>query len=315
MALLEVAGMNPVVEVRELSKSYGAIQAIDRVSFDVQPGQAVALLGPNGSGKTTTLRSVAGLLRPDSGTIRVCGADLRRDYRRARQQFSYLPQHASFPANVTAREVAEFHARLRGISGGRAIAALREAGLSELEEGRMVGELSGGMRQRLSLAVAGIAPVPLLLLDEPTANLDPEAALRLRELAHHWRETGRSLLFATHVLTDVEEIADKVVVLVDGKPVAELNVHDLRADLRQFALLRVDVGRPTDAHVSAALACGASRARLNSHAVIITAPVEHRLAILEKLSTMGAVNHFETEQPSLEQIYLEYVKGARGESC
>jgi ABC-type multidrug transport system ATPase subunit len=306
--------MNPVVEVRELSKSYGAIRAIDRVSFDVQPGQAVALLGPNGSGKTTTLRSVAGLVRPDSGTITVCGVDLRRDYRRARQQFSYLPQHASFPANVTVREVAEFHARLRGIDGERVVVALREAGITETEEERMVGELSGGMRQRLSLAVAGIPPVPLLLLDEPTANLDPEAALRLRDLARRWGEEGRSLLFATHVLKDVEELADKVVVLVSGRPVAELNVPDLRADLRQFALLRVDVGQPTEAHVKAALACGATHARLNSHAVIITAPVERRLAILEKLSGLGTVNHFETEQPSIEQIYLEYVKGERSAS-
>jgi ABC-type multidrug transport system ATPase subunit len=304
--------MSPVVEVREITKSYGGIRAIDGMSFDVEAGQAVALLGPNGSGKTTTLRSVAGLLRPDGGTIRVCGVDLRHDYRRARQQFSYLPQQANFPANVTAREVVEFHARLRGIRGERVVVALREAGISESDEGRMVGELSGGMRQRLSLAVAGIPPVPLLLLDEPTANLDPEAALRLRELARRWRDEGRSLLFATHVLTDVEELADKVVVLVSGRPVAELNVPDLRADLRQFALLRVDVGRPTEAHVSAALACGASHARLNSHAVIITAPVERRLAILERLSALGTVNHFETEQPSIEQIYIEYVKGERG---
>jgi ABC-type multidrug transport system ATPase subunit len=303
--------MNPVVEVRDLSKSYGTIQAIDSVSFDVQPGQAVALLGPNGSGKTTTLRAIAGLLRPDSGTVRVCGVDLRRDYRRARQNFSYLPQHASFPANVTVREIAEFHAKLRGINGGRVVESLREAGVSEAEEDRMVGGLSGGMRQRLSLAVAGMPPVPLLLLDEPTANLDPAATLRLRELAFRWREQGRSLLFSTHVLTDVEELADKVVVLVSGKLVAELNVPDLKADLRKFAMLRVDVGRPTEAHVKAALECGATNARLNSRAVIIAAPVERRFAILKSLSGIGTVNHFETEQPSIEQIYLEYVKGER----
>lgn len=303
--------MKPVVEVRDLSKSYGSICAVDGVSFDVEPGQAVALLGPNGSGKTTTLRSVAGLLRPDSGTVSVCGVDLRRDYRRARQSFSYLPQHASFPANVTVREVAEFHAKLRGISGGRVVESLRESGVSDAEENRMVGDLSGGMRQRLSLAVAGMPPVPLLLLDEPTANLDPEAALRLRQLASQWREQGRSLLFSTHVLTDVEELADKVVVLVSGKPVAELNVPDLKADLRKFAMLRVDVGRPTEAHVKAALESGATNARLNSHAVIIAAPVERRFAILESLSGIGTVNHFETEQPSIEQIYLEYVKGER----
>ncbi len=108
-----VVPAGPIVEVRNLVKSYGSIRAVEDVSFDVEPGQVVCLLGPNGSGKTTTLRSVAGLLRPDAGTIKVGGFDLRREYKKARQQFSYLPQLASFPANVRVREVMEFHAELR----------------------------------------------------------------------------------------------------------------------------------------------------------------------------------------------------------
>jgi ABC-type multidrug transport system ATPase subunit len=300
--------MSALVEVRELSKSYGAVRAVENVSFDVEPGQAVCLLGPNGSGKTTILRCVAGLLRPDSGTVRVCGADLRRDYRKARQQFSYLPQQASFPASVTVREIMDFHAKLRGVDEDRVIASLRETGIGEDEEARMVGELSGGMLQRLSLAVAGIPPVKLMLLDEPTANLDPEAAIRLREQAKKWREQGRALLFSTHVLTDAEELADKVVVLVGGKPVAEEEVTKLRGDLRQFALLRVDVGRPTQAHVQAALEAGATDARLNSHSIIITAPVELRYPILKRLGELGEVNHFDTEEPSIERIYMKYVR-------
>jgi ABC-2 type transport system ATP-binding protein len=150
--------MSPVVEVQGLSKSYGAIRAMSGVSFDVEPGETVALLGPNGSGKTTILRCVAGLLRPDSGTVRVCGADLRRQVRKAKQQFSYLPQQASFPANVTLREVMEFHARLRNLDQARVEASLQESGIVESEQERSVGELSGGMLQRLSLAVAGMPP-------------------------------------------------------------------------------------------------------------------------------------------------------------
>jgi ABC-type multidrug transport system ATPase subunit len=308
LVFLEASRMSALAEVRELSKSYGAIRAVDSVSFDVEPGQAVCLLGPNGSGKTTILRCVAGLLRPDSGTVRVCGADLGRDYRKARQQFSYLPQQASFPANVTVREVMDFHARLRSVAEDRVDASLRETGITEDEEARMVGELSGGMLQRLSLAVAGIAPVKLMLLDEPTANLDPEAAIRLREQARRWRGEGRALLFSTHVLTDAEELADKVVVLVGGKPVAEEEVTNLRADLRQFALLRVDVGRATQAHVQAALEAGATDARLNSHSIIITAPVELRYPILMRLGELGEVKHFDTEEPSIERIYMKYVR-------
>ena len=303
--------MNPVIEVKGLTKSYGAIRGVEDVSFNVEPGQAVALMGPNGSGKTTILRCVAGLLRPDSGTMKVCGEDLHRRRRTVRRKFCYLPQKASFPLCVSAREIAEFHAKLRGLNSSQAFASLREAGIGSTEELKRFGELSDGMRQRLSLAVVGMAAVNVMLLDEPTANLDPEAVLRLRELAQRWRGEGRSLLFSTHMLDDVEELADTAVVLVEGKKVAEENVAGLKADLRRSALLRVDVGSPTQAHLSAALECGATDAKLNSHDVIITAPVEHRYNILKRLGDLGTVNHFETEEPSLEHLYMKYVQEGR----
>ncbi|MHC4143983.1 MAG: ABC transporter ATP-binding protein [Planctomycetota bacterium] len=303
--------MMPIAAVKELGKRYGPVRAVDDVSFTVAPGEAVALLGPNGSGKTTILRCVAGLLRPDTGTVQVGGMDIRRHYRKARLRFSYLPQVASFPASVTMKEVIEFHAKLRGVGGDRPREALREAGISEEWENRVVGKLSGGMRQRLALAVAGMPPVSLMLLDEPTQNLDPEAALRLREVAGRWRREGRSLLFSTHVLTDVEELADRVVVMVGGKSLVQERVASLRADLRQFAQLRVDVGKPTQLHLDAALNCGATTARLNSHSIIITAPVERRHEILQGLGELGRINHFETDDPSIEQIYMKYVKEGR----
>jgi len=303
--------MSALVEVRGLSKSYRTIRAVDDVSFDVEPGEAVCLLGPNGSGKTTLLRCAAGLLRPDRGTVSVCGADPRAESRNARLRFSYLPQHASFPSNLSVREVMSFHAALRRVDEAGALSSLREAGFSESDRARAVGELSGGMLQRLSLAVAGMPPVELMLLDEPTANLDPEAAILHREQARRWKKQGRALLFSTHVLKDVEELADRVVVLVEGRKVAEVNVASLRADLRQFALLRVDVGRPTEAHIRAALECGATDARLNSHAVIITAPVERRYPILKRLGELGGIHHFDTEEPSIEHIYMKYVREGR----
>ncbi|MHC4550455.1 MAG: ABC transporter ATP-binding protein [Planctomycetota bacterium] len=300
--------MNAVVEVGRLVKSYGRVRAVDEVSFRVSAGEAVALMGPNGSGKTTILRCVAGLLRPDGGVVKVAGLDLRRDYREARRQFSFLPQQPGFPAYLTAREVVAFHARLRGLARGRAVAALREAGVGEEEQRKAVHALSGGMRQRLSLAVAGLAPVRLMVLDEPTGSLDPEAALRLRSQARRWRDEGRALLFATHVLDDVEELADRAVLLVDGRVVAERSVADLLAEMRQLAVLRLDLEQPTEAHVEAALAGGATQAQLNGQkAILVTAPVERRLAILDRLRELGPVRHFETEKPSIEHLYLSYL--------
>ena len=151
----------------------------------------------------------------------------------------------------------------------------------------------------------------LMLLDEPTGSLDPEAALRLRRQARRWRDDGRALLFSTHMLDDVEELADRVVLLVDGRVVAEKTVKQLLAEMRQLTVLRLDVEKPTEAHVAAALEGGASQARLNEHAIIVTAPVERRVDILDRVKRLGPIRHFETETPSIEHVYLAYLREDR----
>ncbi len=305
--------MSAALEIRELTKTYGEIVAVDGLSLDVRPGEVVALLGPNGSGKTTTIRCVAGLLNPDHGTILVQGFDLRRHYRLARRQFTYLPQQAEFPSSLSVREVLQFHARLRGLGREETNQALAEAGLGAEVEDRAIGQLSGGMRQRVSLAVACLPQAPVMLLDEPTANLDPAAALNFRRLARGWRDAERALLLSTHVLTDVVELADRVVVLVDGRLVASEDISQLRRRLDRYATLRIEVGKPTELHRKAALSGGAVDARLNATALLVTAPQERRLAILHQLEKVGVISYFETIKPSIEDLYLEYVKGPSDE--
>lgn len=305
--------MSRELEVRDLTKRFGALVAVSEASLTVEAGEAVALLGPNGSGKTTTLRCVAGLLRPDSGSIRFAdGLDLHRDFRAAHRRFAFLPQKASFPPNLTVREVLEFHARLRELEGSRIEGALAEAGFGDRDRDRLVADLSVGMRQRLSVAVASLPDVPLMLLDEPTASLDPQAAVRFREVVNRWRHKGRAVLFSTHVLADVQELADRVVVLVDGRVVISELLPELRARLERRAVLRVNVGRPLPAHVAAAREAGATDARLNSSSVVIQAPVEGRHAILRRLAELGPIHGFETEDPSLEHIYLDALERDRG---
>lgn len=298
--------MTRELEIRDLSKCFGPVVAAVGVSLEVEAGEAVALLGPNGSGKTTTLRCVAGLLHPDSGSVRFAGGlDLHRDFRAARRRFAFLPQKASFPPNLKVREVLELHARLRRLEPERVDDALAEAGFKDSDGGRIVTDLSVGMRQRLSVAVASLPEVPLMLLDEPTASLDPQAAVRFRERVNRWRHRGRAVLFSTHVLTDVQELADRVVVLVDGKVVISEGLPELRARLERRAVLRVNVERPSVAHVEAAREAGATDARLNSASVVIQAPVRGRHAILRRLAELGPIHGFETEDPSLEHIYLD----------
>jgi ABC-type multidrug transport system ATPase subunit len=301
--------MSPALEVQRLYKRYGSVVALEALDLAVAPGEAVALLGPNGSGKTTLLRCVAGLIRASSGSVSICGEPLGRGGRAARRHLAFVPQQATFPRQATVREVLALHARIRGVPTERAAAVLGEADLAPELAGRSVATLSGGMCQRLSLAVAQLADTKLMLLDEPTANLDPEATVHFREAAKRWRAQGRALLIATHVLDDAAELADRVVVLLAGKKAGDESIGALRDRLHNRARMRVVVERPTQAHVAAALASGATQASTNSHSLLITAPASRRQAILMRLSELGPVEHFETEGPSLEAIYLEYVHG------
>ncbi len=303
--------MRVALEVSNLVKSFNGFRAVDEVSFKLNHGEVIAILGPNGSGKTTSLRCIAGLLNPDSGSISVSGFNLKKDERKAKREFAYLPQYAEFPSSVTVFETVSFHAKLRGVTMQDALRSLGESGFSETDHDKFAGNLSGGMKHRLALAVAGLSKPSLVLLDEPTANLDPAAAIKFRSIVKSWREAGRSVLMATHVLADVIETADRVLVLVGGKCVADESVSDLRIRLNKYARLRVDVGEVTERHRDAALAGGALDVRLNGKSIIISAPEEKRLAILQTLDRVGIVRHFETERPSLDDLYLEYIERAK----
>ncbi|HSR67755.1 MAG TPA: ABC transporter ATP-binding protein [Acidobacteriota bacterium] len=299
--------MKPLLQVQGLSKSYQGRPAVQEVSFCVQAGQSVALLGPNGSGKTTILRCVAGLLKVDSGSISIAGLRQSRNNRQVRRHFTYLPQQASFPPVLSASEIIAFHARLRGLGERERRQALQEAGIPQRDQARPVSGLSVGMRQRLSLAVAGMGQAELMLFDEPTASLDVEAALHMRELAGRWREQGRALLFSTHVLADVEGLAEKAVILVDGRVVARQDVAALRAELSRRSLLRVRMKSTSPALAQAAKEAGAIEVGLNGRSLLVTASPRRRYQILARLAELGQVESFQTEEPSIERVYMSYV--------
>lgn len=216
-----------IVRVRDLTKKYGAFTAVDGVSFDVNAGEVFALLGPNGSGKTSTLKCLVGLNVPTSGQIVVNGVDAIADPTEASRHISYLPQRVVFPESVTAREVLRFHARLRGLEMSVAEEALESAKFNGAA-GKPVGTFSGGMVQRLGLAVAALPSAPVLLLDEPTASLDPQGVIRFREFVREQRARGTTVVFSTHLLSEVEQLADRTAVFVGGKIVACTGIEEIR---------------------------------------------------------------------------------------
>jgi len=219
-----------VIRFERFTKEYGGHVAVRDLSFTVEPGEVVALLGPNGSGKTTSLKAAAGLIRPTSGAVLVGSPARSSAEPAARAALSFLPQKVSFPEALTGREVVEFYRRLRGSSAGRTAEVLRFSCLNGASS-RPVGTYSGGMVQRLGLAVAALPEAPVLLLDEPTAALDPDGLRAFYGLVEERRRAGKAVLFTTHHLDDVEELADRFALLVEGRLAAVMTASELSSRL------------------------------------------------------------------------------------
>jgi len=199
-----------------VTKTFHGRRVLDGLNLEIEAGESVALLGANGSGKTTTLRCIVGLARPDSGCIAIGGLDVSRAPIDARRRVSYLPQKSVFPVTLTVRESLAVVARLRGLTREDVDRELERCGLSPLAD-RGVGDLSGGERQRLAMAVAFLPAVDLYLFDEPSASLDPLASRILFQRARELKRAGRTLLFTTHIPADVRHLASRVVFLREGR--------------------------------------------------------------------------------------------------
>ncbi|MDX1614374.1 MAG: ABC transporter ATP-binding protein [Candidatus Promineifilaceae bacterium] len=228
-----------MIEVRDLSKYFGKLAALDGLTFEVQTGEAVALWGENGAGKTTALRCLLGMI-PYQGVIRVGGCDSTYQGKQVRRLTGFVPQILQFPGYMTVLQTLAFHADLRRISvtGDRIKALLDMLGLTALRQ-QEVANLSGGMKQRLALVMALLDDPPLLVLDEPTANLDVRARASFFELLSAQKENGKTLVFSSHRPEEVITLADRVLVLEDGRLTADLQPETLNHRLTGEAMLKL----------------------------------------------------------------------------
>lgn len=230
-----------LVQTASLSKRYGRVAALSDCTLAVERGEILGLLGPNGAGKTTLLRLLLGYLRPTSGRATVDGLDCYRNSVDVHRQVSYLPGDARLFRHLNGRETLDFFTRLRpGASLPRALAIAERL---QLDMTRRVGQMSTGMRQKLALAVALAPETSLLILDEPTANLDPTVRRDVIALILEARTRGQTIVFSSHVLSEVEDACDRVVVLRGGLLVDSVRVADVRRQHRIQARL---VGRMSD---------------------------------------------------------------------
>lgn len=223
-----------MITIHALTKSFGRQRVLDALDLDARPGQVTLLVGANGTGKTTTLRVLCGLSRPDAGRITLGSVDLGTSRQAALAQLSFLPQSPRFHARLTTGEILEFYARLRGLPATRVVEVEERWGLAEVRT-QATGQLSGGTRQRLALAVLSLPQAPVLVLDEPGLSLDPDWRRFLHAELHSAACRGATVLVATHLLGEWDGQADRCLVLGAGRVARELPPSRLR-DAFPFSL-------------------------------------------------------------------------------
>ena len=224
-----------MVETRGLSKCYGRVAALEDCSLAVRPGEVLGLLGPNGAGKTTLLRLLMGFLRPTRGSATIGGRDCYAESVAVHAGLSYLPGDVRLLRGMKARDVLTFFARLRGErQPTRGVQLAERLGL---DLSRRVGQMSTGMRQKLALAAVLAVDAPLLILDEPTSNLDPTVRGTVTSLVREARAAGRTVIFSSHVLSEVEQSSDRVVILRGGRVVHDQVMAEIRRGHRIHAKL------------------------------------------------------------------------------
>jgi Cu-processing system ATP-binding protein len=298
-----------VIRYRAFTKAYDGRRAVDALTLEVPAGSVMALLGPNGSGKTTSIKAAAGLVRPDAGEVLLGADQLNALDARARRACSFLPQRVSFPATLTGREVVDFYRRLRRAPADAADRVLKFASLNGAGE-RAVGTYSGGMVQRLGLAVATLGATDVLLLDEPTAALDPDGLCAFYGTVEARRRAGGTVFFSSHQLGDIERLADRVAVIVAGRLVAVLTEHELAARLADRGVMRVRL----------AARIGGLLERIREHSpdavwfgdeLIVPGSAALRPGVLDIVRNAGAeIRGLSAQEGHLEAFYRELVGGA-----
>ena len=226
-----------MIHAEGLTKDYGNLRAVDGITFDISRGEVLGLLGPNGAGKTTTLRMITGYLAPTSGSIRIGGRSIQEDLLEIKKTMGYLPESAPLYKDMLVYDYLVYAAEIRGLEKERRMERLKElAGLCGIGDimHRTVGELSRGLKQRVGIAYAMISDPEILILDEPTAGLDPNQIAEIRQII---REIGKkkTVILSTHILSEAEATCDRIMIIDRGRIVAD----DATDALKQSAAGRV----------------------------------------------------------------------------
>ncbi|MCW8098911.1 ATP-binding cassette domain-containing protein [Streptomyces tauricus] len=300
-----IDGSDARIEVRGVHKHFGSNQALDGMTFDVRPGQITGFVGPNGAGKSTTMRVILGLDRPDRGTALV-GGRRYQDLRTPLTHIGALLDAAAVQPSRTARHHLLWLAHSQGLGAGRVDEVIRQVGLQDVAR-RKAGGFSLGMRQRLGIAAALLGDPPVVMLDEPFNGLDPEGFRWMRGFLASLAGQGRAVLVSSHLMSELQDSADHVVVVGRGKVVADMSVRELLASVSRG---RVTLRTSALARAMTVLASsGATVSSTGSDTISVTElPAENVVSLLSRHAV--PFSEISEHRASLEEAYMELTRDA-----
>jgi ABC-2 type transport system ATP-binding protein len=291
---------HPVIDVRGLVKSFGTTLVLDELALEVIPGEVHGLLGPNGAGKTTTLRILLGLLRADAGTVRVLGGDPWHDAAALHRRLAYVPGDVTLWPNLTGGEVIDMLGRMRGgLDHARRDDLIARFDLDPTKKGRTY---SKGNRQKVALVAALASDVELLLLDEPTAGLDPLMDATFRDYIGEFRQAGRTVLLSSHILSEVEALCDRVSIIRQGVVVESGTMAQLRHLTRTSVVAEVEMVPAGLEHLP-----GVHDVAVQGHRVSASVENEGLSPLMASLGSGGLLS-LTTAPPTLEELFLRHYR-------
>jgi Cu-processing system ATP-binding protein len=309
----------PVIETTDLTKRYGDVTALESLTLSVEAGTTFGLLGTNGAGKTTLFKLLVGHITPDGGSVSVAGRDVTSAGPAIRETVGYLPEHAGFPEQLTGREVLRFHAKMRGLAAdareARIDDVLQTVGLADAADRRIAG-YSNGMNRRLGLATALLAQPAILLLDEPTAGLDPLGVAAFHRIVRRLRrETDITLVLSSHVLTEVEALCESVAVLHEGHLLEAGTVSNLRAGTAEGRTLGVRLADSAAQGAVRDLASdtGAEVRSVENGTVELACPRDAVPDLVAALHDHDGVAGYEVREPGLDAVFARAISDRQRE--
>ena len=294
-----------VIEINQVSRNFGEVLAVDNISFAVEQGETLGLIGHNGAGKSTLFKMLLGLIPVSAGEIRINNTPLQGDaFRELRRSIGYLPENVVFYDNLSGLETLQFFAALKGCTAKEAMPLLEQVGLSHAAD-RLVSGYSKGMRQRLGFAQALLGKPRFLFLDEPTNGLDPEATREFYKTLHKLNQQGVTVIITSHILSEIQQRVQRLAVMRNGKLQALGTVQSLResVDLPLIIQLRYHHQPYLDEILQD---IPIEHKSINSHNAEIHIQRRWKMELLRRLATQSAIEDIVVNEPTLEDVFLGY---------